>query len=212
MTSSSIEWNGESKRQGPFSIKSMNLIEKAFRDVSREEWKARIGDMDMMYLLEDHVSSMKGMLSDLNYETYCVDRLIENTAKMDVTEAENYVNLVESIAFFYSKTLGKDVATALITGLIMRAKDVKGVERYYNNITYNLGRKITVYGSRISRLDSRLEVLNNKLKKNSTGLLRFFKKEKVKSIKDKIKAVESKSDRTRERLKSTAGILDKVKR
>ena len=188
----------------------MNLIEKAFRDVSREEWKSRLGDKEKMYLLEDHVSSMKGMLSDLNYETYCVDRLIENTTKMEVTAAEEYINLVESIALFYSKTLGKDVATAIITGLIMRTRDVKDVEKYYNEITYNLGRKITKYGRRVSNLDSKIEVLSNEFKKNSTGLLKFFKKEKAMSIKGRLKVVESRSNRTRKRLESAIDLFDKI--
>ena len=206
MTSSTIE----SDRESHVAIRSMNLIEKAFRDVSREDWKARMGEQDKVYLLEDHVSNMKGILSDLNYETYCIDRLIENTKKMDIGTMKEYTNMMESIAYFYCKTLNKDMATAIITGLVTRTKDVKGVEKYYNWITLKLGGEISKYSKSMSVYGSRIDALSVELRNNSSGFLKFFKRKRVLVIGRKMKKLEARSGKVRSKLEKTKALASMI--
>lgn len=206
VTSSTLEGGRENRAV----IRSMNLIEKAFRDVSREEWKAKIGEPEKVYLLEDHVSNMKGILSDLNYETYCIDRLIENTKKMDMNSAERYTDMMEAIAYFYSRTINRDIATAIVTGLVARMKDVKGVERYYRGITFDLDKRITRYSKSISLYDSRIYALNVEMRSCSTGFLKFFKKKKAVAAWRKIKRLEARSGRAKARLDGARALASRI--
>ncbi len=188
----------------------MNLIEKAFRDVSREEWKSRIGEQEKVYLLEDHVSNMKGLLSDLNYETYCIDGLIENTKNMDLSGAERYTNLMESIAYFYCNTLNKDIATAIITGIVARTKDVKGIEKYHGIIVRGLDGRMSRYRKSMSIYGLRLDALSTELKRNNTGLFRFFKRKKIATIERKIKRLEARNEKVKSKFEKAKELAGKV--
>lgn len=210
MASFNIKNRGNDGRGLSTNIKSMNLIEKAFRDVSREEWAARIGGQEKVYLLEDHISNMKGLLSDLSYETYCADKLIDNTSRMGRDEAEKYMGRMESLAYFYSKTLSKDIARVIITGLVLRARDLESVEKYYNSMVYGLRAKALKRSKSVSIYEFRLNTLHAELKRENSGFFRLFKKKKIVALDNKARKLEAVCAKKQSELKKVDELISRI--
>ena len=95
--------------------------------------------------LDTHVSNVKDILNNYDYEIFCMPNVIANTKTMSRNETKEYLKHIEALAVGYSSIFGNDLATLLLIGLTCKSRSVSSIARYYDNFSSDINRKAAYY-------------------------------------------------------------------
>ncbi|MCL4364793.1 MAG: hypothetical protein M1569_03980 [Candidatus Marsarchaeota archaeon] len=160
----------------------------------RQQWVSKLENIisdkqtgkQMVAYMEAHISNMGGIIDPLDYEVFCIPQIISHSRHMTKGELYKYLCVLESVAVGYSSIHGKNTACLLMIGLTAKAKNLGCAEKYYQNVSDNMGSKITVCNGLIEKRQARIMRLSGMADRYSKGIFRIFRRRKIATIMRKI--------------------------
>ncbi len=181
----------------------------ALKDIIRKRWETELGSgkqqsKEVKDQLDSHVSNIKGILDNYDYEIFCMPNIITNTRAMSRSEVKEYLKHMEALAVGYSLVFGDEMATLLLIGLTCKSRSVSSIAKYYGNFSSDINKKVVYYDRLLQKHSDFMSRVNYEIKVTESGFLRFFRKKKVIRLKtiagkraNRIKLVEKKKSNYR---------------
>ncbi len=182
----------------------VSLEKAALKDIIRRRWETELGtgrqqSKEVKDQLDTHISNVKGILNNYDYEIFCMPNVIANTKTMSRNDTKDYLKHIEALAVGYSSVFGSDLATLLLIGLTCKSRSVSSIAKYYDNFSSDINRKAVYYDNLLQKHSDFMSRVNYEIKVTESGLLKFFRKKKVVKLKkiashrtNRIKAIEKK--------------------
>lgn len=174
----------------------------ALKEIIRKRWETELGSgrqqgKEIRDQLDTHVSTVKGILDNYDYEIFCMPNVIANTKTMSRSETKEYLKHIEALTIGYSSVFGNDLATLLLIGLTCKSRSVSSIEKYYGSLSSDISRKIAHYDKLLQKHSDLMGRVNCEIKATESGFLRFFRKKKAVRLRgiasrraNRIKAIE----------------------
>ena len=156
----------------------------ALKDIIRRRWETELGtgrqqNKDAKDQLDTHVSNVKGILNNYDYEIFCMPNVIANTKTMSRNETRDYLKHIEVLATGYTAIFGSDLATLLLIGLTCKSRSVSSIAKYYDTLSSDINRKAVYYDGLLQKHSDFMSRVNYEIKMTESGLLKFFRKKKA---------------------------------
>lgn len=156
----------------------------ALKDIIRRRWETELGtgrqqNKDAKDQLDTHVSNVKGILNNYDYEIFCMPNVIANTKTMSRNETRDYLKHIEALATGYTAIFGSDLATLLLIGLTCKSRSVSSIAKYYDTLSSDINRKAVYYDGLLQKHSDFMSRVNYEIKMTESGLLKFFRKKKA---------------------------------
>ncbi|MEM3416301.1 MAG: hypothetical protein QXW57_04465 [Candidatus Micrarchaeaceae archaeon] len=208
----SLEIANAGVKSGPEMEVNAEIVERILHGVERDSWKSAIESRDIEKAVEEHVDRISSIMPNFNYEAFCVNKLIENTSRMSAEKALQYMGFVESIAYFYSKNFGEDVASLVITGLLVRNKSIGSISAHYYRIANEINSKSLALNALLQKNSKMLSSIYNMLSKENASIFRIFRRGKIMLLNKEGKRISRKLKRIEAKIRSNSEMLEAMER
>ncbi len=175
--------------------------------IVREGWESRLkaeGGTHNAEALESHAANMRHMLRSVDYEVLSMPHVIANTRNMTRSELKAYLCFVENLAHGYKILFDNDLASIIIAGITLKAKDLHSIRRHFNNFIKRLEERKSGYLLKLNSESGSIDDLVLELRYHESSFLKFLRKKNILKVKRKIKAKNLKV----KNLKTRAGKYD----
>ncbi len=166
----------------------VSLEKAALKDIIRKRWESELVSgrhqgKEVKEQLDSHVSNVKDILNNYDYEIFCMPNVINNTKAMSRSEMKAYLKHMEALAIGYSSVFGNDMAILLLIGLTCKSRSVDSIAKYYGNFSSDISKKVAYYDKMLQRNSDFMSRVNYEIKMSESGILRLFKRKKVTKLK-----------------------------
>ena len=156
----------------------------ALKEIIRKRWETELGSgrqqsKEVKEQLDTHVSTVKGILDNYDYEIFCMPNVIANTKTMSRNETKEYLKHIEALTIGYSSVFGNDLATLLLIGLTCKSRSVSSISKYYGSFSSDINRKAVYYDKLLQKHSNLMGKVNCEIKAAESGFLRFFRKKEA---------------------------------
>ena len=91
----------------------VSLEKAALKDIIRRRWETELGtgrqqSKEVKDQLDTHISNVKGILNNYDYEIFCMPNVIANTKTMSRNDTKDYLKHIEALAVGYSSVFGNN--------------------------------------------------------------------------------------------------------
>ena len=192
--------------------RSPTLELNAVKKVVREAWQSKLKEQGTnVDILGKHAAFMNGVLESVDYEVVCMPSVASHTKHMSRGELMVYTKFLETLAVGYKSRFGPEFANLMIAGLALVSKDLRTARSHFDNFVSDLGKISEAYERRSARVSKKIEELDKELGRKQSGMLRFFRKRAIQSIRANIGRHRGLADRFEKRRAKYASIAESLR-
>jgi hypothetical protein len=168
-------------------ITYQNMESKAVEEVVKRDRHDKIKDDEHnRELFEKHLTNMRSILNNYDYELSNMHQIVSNCKKMKGNEAESYVKMLEALALGYRKKFGSALIVPFLTGVVAKAKDPYEMSKYYDVLVSEIVGKIDLANAKGRIEERKIDELMLELRYKESGIMRIFRKGEINRIKSRI--------------------------
>ncbi len=183
--------------------------------IVREGWESKLkadGGTHTAEALESHASNMRHMLRSVDYEVLSMPHVIANAKNMTRSELKAYLCFVENLAHGYKVLFDNDLASIIIAGITLKAKDLHSIRRHFTTFIKRLEDRKSGYILKLNTESGSIDDLILELRYHESSFLKFLRKKNIIKVKRKIKAKNLKVKKLKTRAGRYDALVEELKR